>query len=160
MFRRWGGGGGVESLRLQAIGLDGLIPVALGPGLRIELRNGVATITTTPVAPPQLRIVSKVLTQDDRGKYPCSKCERVYRNGVRMAPDIDYASNEGGIVPRTPWDPVDVVLGEWIGTEEPVPVAQAIPCRDWWRAPGCCVDPADSLDCPTFALLRPPRFAQ
>lgn len=142
-LRRWGGGS-PEELRLYAVALDGLAPVALGPGLRLEDRAGVLTLVAVPVEPS-----TRILKQDQNGNYVCPECtSRVYRNGIRMAPGVDYWHNGGGIVPLSLWGADDIVLAE-------VPAAStvaraAIPCRDWWRAPGCCTDLEQVRVCPAF----------
>jgi hypothetical protein len=111
---RLGAPGEPANLRLYAVGLSGMVQVQVGPGLRIELREGVPTLTADPGA---LRIVSRVLVQDQNGNYVCPPCERVYRNGIRQAFGVDYNTNPGGVLPIQPWAADDVVLGEWIGTE-------------------------------------------
>ena len=130
---RWGAPGEPQNLRLFAVGLSGMVQVSIGPGLRIELREGIPTLTAELGA---VRVVSRVLTQDANGNYPCPQCQRVYRNGIRQAPAVDYNTNPGGVLPILPWAVDDVVLGEWIGTEPSaesarptvVPAAQV---RDW-----------------------------
>jgi hypothetical protein len=118
MMRRWGGSNPAE-LRLYALGLDGFTPVVLGPGIRISVVGGVPTITAEPVP---ARIVSQVLQRDVANNYPCSECQRVYRNGLRMAEGIDYRQMPTGVMPLHSWSADDVVVGEWIGPPpEPKP---------------------------------------
>jgi hypothetical protein len=82
--------------------------------------DGTPTITADPVP---LRIVSRILTQDANGNYPCPECQRVFRNGIRQAEGADYNTNPGGILPIHRWADDDVILGEWIGTEQPAPAS-------------------------------------
>jgi hypothetical protein len=111
---RMGAPGEVQNLRLYAVGLSGMVQVQVGPGLRIELREGVPTLTADPGA---LRIVSRVLVQDQDGNYVCPECQRVYRNGINQTEGVDYDRNPGGVLPKQPWAKDDLVKGEWIGTE-------------------------------------------
>jgi hypothetical protein len=120
---RWGAPGAVEQLRLFAVGLDGMVQVHVGPGLRIAMLNGVPTLTADPVP---LRIVSRVLTQDPNGNYVCPQCERVFRNGIKVLPGIDYVTNSNGILPLQPWAAEDTVSGEWIDKEEPPGPQEAV----------------------------------
>jgi hypothetical protein len=111
---RLGAPGEPANLRLYAVGLSGMVQVQVGPGLRIELREGVPTLTADTGA---LRIVSRVLTQDQNGNYVCPRCERVYRNGINQTEGVDYDRNPGGVLPKSPWEKDDLVKGEWIGVE-------------------------------------------
>jgi len=130
---RLGAPGELDKLRLYAVGLSGMVQVSIGPGLRLEAHEGGVRIVAEPGA---LRIVSRVLAPDANGNYPCPQCQRVFRNGIRQSPGVDYNANPGGILPILPWAVDDVVLGEWIGTEPSAEAARptvvpAAQVRDW-----------------------------
>lgn len=157
----------LTKLRLFAIEGNQLVGVSIGAGLKLELVNGTPTITaeTFParvtVDQPLPEIVERVLTRDPNGNYGCAQCKRVYRNGIRQTKDVNYRFNGVLILPMQPWAADDTITGEWLEKPAPVPVAsnpRAIPCSEVWRAPGCCTDASQSLDCPQFYHLLPDRF--
>jgi hypothetical protein len=154
---RLGAPGEPANLRLYAVGLSGMVQVQVGPGLRIELREGVPTLTADTGA---LRIVSRVLVQDQNGNYVCPQCQRVYRNGIRQAQGVDYNTNPGGILPILPWAADDVVLGEWIGTEPSAEAARptvvpAAQVRNWAQvSPNDLIRATDDRRRPGVALSQ------
>lgn len=126
---RLGAPGEVQNLRLYAVGLSGMVQIAVGPGLKIDLVNGVPTLTVDPIPAritfEPMEIAVQVLTQDQNGNYVCPKCEKVFRNGIMQAPGVDYNRNSNGILPIQRWAQDDVVVGEWIRKKEEQPGPQA-----------------------------------
>ena len=154
MLRRWGGGT-LDDLRLFAVAVDGVAQVRLGPGLRLEERGGTLVLTATAAEPG-----TRVLEQDPNGNYVCPECtSRVYRNGIRMAPSIDYYHNGSGLIPLSPWRKDDLILAEVpqagaIARERPTVVPAAM-IQNWKQvAPNELLEATDPRRRPGVALSQ------
>ena len=93
-----------ENLRVFAVGLSGMVRLQLGPGLRIEMREGLPTLVAAPVVRKRVR-----LNRDHNGNYPGNPDAEIFRNGILQARGEDYTTNSGGIIPREPWPPDDTI---------------------------------------------------
>lgn len=131
---RFGAPGEPSQLRLFAVGLSGLVQVHLGPGLRIELVNGVPTLTAAPVPMVRRRVR---LTRDSNGNYPGRPDAEIFRNGLLQAEGIDYTTNPGGILPIQPWSAEDAVTALFFeavpstAASGPATVARAAQVKNW-----------------------------
>ncbi len=161
---KWGGPVDHTTLRLFAVGLSEMTQVHIGPGLRMDLINGAPTLVAAPVTITRRPVK---LTPDANGNYPGPTEGDVFRNGVYQFPGMDYTTNAGGILPvafpdpngqMRKWLPDDTVVAVVFETSPVASNPRAVPCSQWWRAPGCCTDPSQVKDCPSFYDLMPPQF--
>jgi hypothetical protein len=110
-----------------------MVQVHLGPGLRIELQNGIPTLTTA--ASLTRRRVR--LTQEPNGSYRVRPDAEVYRNGLLMTEGEDYSTDAFGIYPGSPWPASDIVTALFFDSAPstvasgPSTVARAAQVRNW-----------------------------
>ncbi len=132
---RFGAPGEPGNLKLFAIGLSGMVQVNVGPGLRMELINGVPTLTAVPVPMVRRRVR---LAQEANGSYRCTPTAEIYRNGFLQLEGEDYSTDAFGIYPGSPWAASDIVVALYFETGPPAAastgpptVARAAQVKNW-----------------------------
>lgn len=99
---------------LLAFSAKGFTPVALGAGIGITQTATGWIIDVLPATfpPPTLTRTRTQVAPDAAGTYPLTPLGTLYRNGLAMAPGVDYTWAAGRATPKTPWAADDVVVAD------------------------------------------------
>ena len=98
----------------------GFFPLTLGPTLGVTktAAGWEIFVISSPTKPPILVRTETVVTAAPDGSFPLTANGALYRNGLRMAADIDYTRANGRATPLTPWAASDTVIAEEVSIDQ------------------------------------------